>query len=200
MKRLIPQFLSLVLLLFCSCNAGKNYSYRTQPPNLYSKPVAKVEKVWRAQHKYDPERRLIIPMIGGSRWGAVQEYKEDGTLVYREWWERDAKKEDLKTDGEPVTSDLPNAETPSEEEAPDDTVVTESLGIETKEEREDDNFPVPNELILPPADLPDVTSPPNNELPPFAPLPIDSLPVETNGDLTPQKSPFGPLPPELPPL
>ena len=200
MKRLIPQFLSLVLLLFCSCNAGKNYSYRTQTPNLYSKPVAKVEKVWRAQHKYDPERRLIIPMIGGSRWGAVQEYKEDGTLVYREWWERDVKKEDLKTDGEPVTSDLPNAETPSEEEAPDDTVVTESLGIETKEEREDDNFPVPNELILPPADLPDVTSPPNNELPPFAPLPIDSLPVETNGDLTPQESPFGPLPPELPPL
>jgi hypothetical protein len=156
--------------------------------------------VWRAQHKYDPERRLIIPMIGGSRWGAVQEYKEDGTLVYREWWERDVKKEDLKTDGEPVTSDFPNVETPSGEEASDDTVVTESLGIETKEEIDDDNLPVPNELILPPVDLPDVTIPPNNELPPFAPLPIDSLPVEPNGNSAPQESPFGPLPPGLPPL
>ena len=80
-------------------------------------------------------------MIGGSRWGAVQEYKEDGTLVYREWWERDVKKEDLETEGEPVTSDLPNVETPSDEEASDDTVVTESLGIETKEESEDESFP-----------------------------------------------------------
>jgi len=200
MKRLIPQFLCLVLLLFCSCDPGKNYSYRSQPTNLYSKPVAKVEKVWRAQHKYDPERRLIIPMIGGSRWGAVQEYKEDGSLVYREWWERDVKKEDLETEGEPGTSDLPNIETPSDNEVSDDTVVSENMDIETKKETEDETFSVPDELNLPPADLPEMTSPTNNELPPFAPLPVDSLPIESNGNSDPQESPFGPLPSALPPL
>ena len=200
MKRLIPQFLCLVLLLFCSCNTGKNYSYRIQPANLYSKPVAKVEKVWRAQHKYDPERRLIIPMIGGSRWGAVQEYKEDGTLVYREWWERDVKKEDLETEGEPGTSDLPNVETPSVNVVLDDTVVSESLDIETMKETEDERFSVPDELNLPPADLPEMTSPTNNELPPFAPVPVDSLPIESNDNPDPQESPFGPLPSALPPL
>ena len=200
MKRVIPQFLCLVLLLFCSCNTGKNYSYRSQPANLYSKPVAKVEKVWRAQHKYDPERRLIIPMIGGSRWGAVQEYKEDGTLVYREWWERDVKKEDLESEGEPVKSDLPNVETPSDNEVLDDTIVSENLDVETTKESDDETFSVPDELSLPPADLPVMTSPTNNELSPFAPVPVDSLPIESNGNSAPQESPFGPLPSALPPL
>lgn len=200
MKRLIPQFLCLVMLLFCSCNASKNHSYRSQPANLYSKPVAKVEKVWRAQHKYDPERRLIIPMIGGSRWGAVQEYKEDGTLVYREWWERDVKKEDLESEGEPVKSDLPNVETPSDNEVLDDTIVSENLDAETTKESDDETFSVPDELSLPSADLPVMTSPTNNELPPFAPVPVDSLPIESNGNSAPQESPFGPLPSALPPL
>ena len=200
MKRLIPQFLCLVLLLFCSCNTGKNYSYRSQAAIFYLFRVANVAVVLRVLYNYDPERRLIIPMIGGSRWGAVQEYKEDGTLVYREWWERDVKKEDLESEGEPVKSDLPNVETPSDNEVLDDTIVSENLDVETTKESDDETFSVPDELSLPPADLPVMTSPTNNELPPFAPVPVDSLPIESNGNSDPQESPFGPLPSALPPL
>ena len=31
-----------------------------------------------------------------SRWGAVQEYTADGNLVYRDWWVRNLKVEDLE--------------------------------------------------------------------------------------------------------
>ena len=34
--------------------------------------------------------------MGGSRWGAVQEYTADGNLVYRDWWVRNLKVEDLE--------------------------------------------------------------------------------------------------------
>ena len=55
-----------------------------------------VEKLWLARHHYDEERRLIVPKVGGSRWGAVQEYTADGNLVYRDWWVRNLKVEDLE--------------------------------------------------------------------------------------------------------
>ena len=50
-----------------------------------------VEKAWMARHHYDPERRLLVPKVAGARWGSTQEYKEDGTLTYLDWWVRDVK-------------------------------------------------------------------------------------------------------------
>ena len=73
-----------------------------------------VEKLWLARHHYDEERRLIVPKIGGSRWGAVREYTADGKLIYREWWKRNLKDKDLEA--VPTTDidfDLPEGDTAS---------------------------------------------------------------------------------------
>ena len=90
-------FLPLVLLLlFGSCGNQAAYQYRPSSEELNLKAVSKIEKAWVARHHYDHERRLLVPKVGGVKWGAVQEYKEDGTLVFRDWWERDRKIEDLE--------------------------------------------------------------------------------------------------------
>ena len=88
--------LCLLILFFNGCSSNDSYSYRTKEFNSARKPIATVEKAWVARHKYDHERRLLIPMVGGTRWGAVQEYKEDGTLEFKDWWVRDVKIEDLE--------------------------------------------------------------------------------------------------------
>ena len=84
---LITVFASFVF----SCSEKRGYSYRSKQANISRKPVADVEKAWMSRYKYDNERRLLIPMVGGARWGATQEYKEDGTLEYKDWWVRDIK-------------------------------------------------------------------------------------------------------------
>ena len=86
-----------VLVLLGSCKSNRSaYEYRSFSPVLDRKPVSKIEKAWIARHQFDHERRLLIPKLGGARWGAVQEYKEDGTIEFRDWWERDVKIEDLE--------------------------------------------------------------------------------------------------------
>ena len=85
------------VLLLCSCDGNRfGDQYRSVSPAFDRKPVSKIEKAWIARHQYDHERRLLIPKLGGARWGAVQEYKEDGTIEFKDWWERDAKIEDLE--------------------------------------------------------------------------------------------------------
>ena len=192
MKEFLNKLIIITPLFFCSCFLRDNQDFRSYQPKPYVKPVAKVEKVWTAQHKYDPERRLVIPMIGGSRWGAVHEYKEDGTLVYREWWERDIKKEDL-----------------------DNVAVKESTFSNQKIESVDETDIEQNaEVNITDSELPDVVEPkPDNvqtqfdvgdsvnELP-MAPLPFDSLPANDNPapSIPNNDSPFAPLPAELPPF
>ena len=53
-------------------------------------------KAWEARYSYDADRRLLVPQYAGSRWGAVQQYKEEGELVYQDWWIRDVRSEDLE--------------------------------------------------------------------------------------------------------
>ena len=86
----------LLALFFGGCTGVQNYGYQKKEFVRPAKPKAAVERAWLARNKYDHERRMLIPMVGGTRWGAVQEYKEDGTLEYKEWWVRDIKKEDLE--------------------------------------------------------------------------------------------------------
>ena len=86
----------LLLLLLGACEGNRSaYQYRSVSPAFDRKPVSKIEKAWIARHQYDHERRLLIPKLGGARWGAVQEYKEDGTIEFKDWWEG-VKIEDLE--------------------------------------------------------------------------------------------------------
>ena len=50
---------------------------------MSGQPPAYVQKAWDARYSYDADRRLLVPEYAGSRWGAVQQYKEEGELVYQ---------------------------------------------------------------------------------------------------------------------
>ena len=94
MKTLIR---GILLLAFPACFSCSYNSYSGEDPRINSnKHLSMVEKAWTARHDYDPERRLLVPKVAGARWGSTQEYKEDGTLTYRDWWVRDVKMEDLE--------------------------------------------------------------------------------------------------------
>ena len=194
MKVFLNRLIIFIPLLLCSCILKDNQAYRSYQPKPYIKPIAKVEKVWTAQHKYDPERRLVIPMIGGSRWGAVHEYKEDGTLVYREWWERDIKKEDLENTSVSKSTTVNDLSTQQDmveievNEQIEPNIEPVSENISNTDSSVDSPFGQPPADIQTPSELP------------MAPLPFDSLPVESDNSSAPEDLPFAPLPEGLPPL
>lgn len=87
--------LAFVAVLLSSCVRNETL------PNLngsesVTKPPAYVQKAWNARYKYDNDRRMLIPVYAGNRWGSVQQYKEDGSLEYLDWWVKDVKSEDLE--------------------------------------------------------------------------------------------------------
>ena len=178
--------LILITLIACfvfSCGDKRGYSYRSKQANISRKPVADVEKAWMARYKYDHERRLLIPMVGGTRWGATQEYKEDGTLEYKDWWVRDIKK--------------PNAII-SEETFSEEVIEPKGLPSEVLEEAPD-AFGVGDHSSQ------DVDVPVSAEVPSFedSALPqeniFDAVPESTPA-FPPSAAPFEPLPDALPPL
>jgi len=94
----------LVCFIFAS-SCGKKHS-DSLPVGLAESvngghPPAYVQKAWDSRYTYDPDRRLLIPKYAGSRWGAVQQYKEEGQLEYQDWWIRDIRTEELES--APVT-------------------------------------------------------------------------------------------------
>ena len=161
-------------------------------------PPSMVEKLWLARHHYDEDRRLIIPKVGGSRWGAVQEYTADGDLVYRDWWVRNLKVEDLEA--APST----DIEVVREEDSTTRPPILGISGIEMDDSAEQTAIePVESEPAFPvsPVGEADPFSPisptgpdssvPSAEVDPFAPLP----PVmESTPDAPSEPDPFGPLP------
>lgn len=89
----------LVVLTVSSCakkNAVTNNEKHMTPSGTNGQPPAYVQKAWDARYIYDTDRRLLVPQYAGSRWGAVQQYKEEGQLVYQDWWVRDVRSEDLE--------------------------------------------------------------------------------------------------------
>lgn len=89
----------IVFLFFASSCSQKHSD--TLPAKLVessggSRPPAYVQKAWDARYSYDSDRRLLVPEYAGSRWGAVQQYKEEGKLEYQDWWVRDVRSEDLE--------------------------------------------------------------------------------------------------------
>ena len=199
--------LPLVLLFLSSC--GKN-QYRSRAELYIQKPGSKVEKAWVARNQFDQERRLLIPKLGGARWGAVQEYKEDGTIEFKDWWERDVKIEDLEASPSTAISKSWGKKKPASPGPP-------RLGLDQ-----------PFDLVPPSAPLPPLGSQPEPadpasgipELPAVPPLgdplalpPIDAPalapidgpglpPIDGPGPSVPvappAPSPFAPLPGALP--
>ena len=194
----LPCLPLVLLLLFGSCGNQAAYQYRPSSEEVNLKAVSKIEKAWVARHHYDHERRLLVPKVGGVKWGAVQEYKEDGTLVFRDWWERDRKIEDLEAAPSTAVS-IPRQEEKEAASAP-------PLGLDSPIELpEDSALPGP----FPPPELPEPvgfpTDPTADGLPPLPPgeaglPPIDALPAGEAGQpsVEPTVSPFEPLPGALP--
>jgi len=140
-----------------------------------------VEKLWLARHHYDEERRLIVPKVGGSRWGAVQEYTADGNLVYRDWWVRNLKVEDLEA--------APSTEIEVVREE-DTTARPPVLGISGIEVDQDGNDPSEEPVMVEQPEA-SATDPFPGDSPaddPFAPVPA------VEGALPEMSDPFAPLP------
>jgi len=200
----IPVCLLLGLLLLASCESNHSaYEYRSISPALNRKPVSKIEKAWVARHQYDHERRLLIPKLGGARWGAVQEYKENGTMEFKDWWERDVKIEDLEASPSTVLT-MPKAKEGKNilpqlgfdrQILPSDQSTPSSL----PEPFPATGFPEPSGIPpIPGGDTPFPALPPPDGLPPVdpgipsLPPPLESNPIESG------PSPFAPLPGSLP--
>ena len=164
----------------------QNYGYQKKEFVRPAKPKAAVERAWLARNKYDHERRMLIPMVGGTRWGAVQEYKEDGTLEYKEWWVRDIKKEDLEASPSTAIRII-------KEQNNDQGTSLNRINL--------DNLPAPSpvqssEVIESPnensVDFPSATSESPGDATPFAPLPFDAVPALPNEEST-APAPFAPV-------
>jgi hypothetical protein len=198
-------FFVFSLLLLASCKSNHSaYEYRPSSQAFDRKPVSKIEKAWIARHQYDHERRLLIPKLGGARWGAVQEYKENGTIEFRDWWERDVKIEDLEAVPPTVLSAPSNNKIKAilPQIGFDRQVVP---GEETTPTGVPDPFPVngfPDPSGVPPIPTGDSSPFPSfptaDDLPPLdAPLPSFPPSLDTATE-EPGVSPFAPLPGSLP--
>ena len=89
--------LSFLVLFLVSCGRHANSSSQNKQSAGSGQPPAYVQKAWDARYTYDADRRLLVPQYAGSRWGAVQQYKEEGVLEYQDWWIRDVRAEDLES-------------------------------------------------------------------------------------------------------
>ena len=202
--------LSLGILVISFLQSCSNSNYReTQTLSVQERSVANppsmVEKLWLARTHYDQDRRLIVPKVGGSRWGAVQEYTADGNLVYRDWWVRNLKVEDLEaapsTEIQVVQEEDTNLRPP--------VLGISGMNTDTTNTADDAAISTPetNEVVFPsPANSGEVDpfapvpeagtetiTPETNEVDPFAPLP--SVETEQSGsDKAAEADPFAPLP------
>tara|TARA_Y100000385_G_C12993191_1_gene593770 strand:+ start:186 stop:710 length:525 start_codon:yes stop_codon:yes gene_type:complete len=166
-----------------------------------------VEKLWLARHQYDDQRRLIIPKVGASRWGAVQEYTADGNLVYRDWWLHNLKVEDL--DAAPSTE----IEVINEEDLSARPPVLGASGIDLDQGESDPSAPgieviTEENSVDPGSPITDPFGADAASADPFAPDPSNQesvpemtdpfAPAPNSGGLDPvipDSDPFAPLPP-----
>ncbi len=200
--------LSLFLGLSCllsftfflgSCRSVAEYRGTRAPGFASPYRVAAVEKSWMARHTYDHDRRLLIPVHKGTRWGAVQEYKEDGSIVFRDWWVRNVKVEDLEANPE---IDVVKAEKPEPASLPGDNsfVPASAFPAPTFEPSIEPFSPNPGISTAPesapfapePAPFSPEPFPVADGIPEIAPFELPPSGVGSGGMATP--SPFTPLP------
>ena len=101
MLRNVSKFTILLTSSLVLISCGTKSSYPTAekdnlPAVSSGRPPVYVQNAWDARYSYDADRRLLVPQYAGSRWGAVQQYQEEGQLVYQDWWVRDVRSEDLE--------------------------------------------------------------------------------------------------------
>lgn len=202
MKYTFIGLLSCFCLLIMSCSQSNVKRLEGNQRNLARNHLSLVEKAWNARREYDEQRRLLIPKIAGSRWGSTQEYKEDGTLVYKDWWVRDVKVEDLEPN--PTTTFTPLEEDSSMKDYRSFLELNEVDGEnkidaefpEVSKGEDVENFPMESvgETVFPQEAIPfeEVGVGMDD---PFAPLPKPNSDLEKENS-NPEDSPFGPL--ELP--
>ena len=123
--------LFLMVIFFSSCSQTEKYSQNPSKKTQLRRPPAAVERAWLARHQYDPERRLVVPKYNGARWGSILEYTEDENLVYRDWWVRDVKMQELTP--EPSTQLTPFS--PIENGRADETSETKDSAISLTPEK-----------------------------------------------------------------
>ena len=174
-----------------SCRSVAEYRGTRAPGFASPYRVASVEKSWMARHKYDHDRRLLIPVHKGTRWGAVQEYKEDGSIVFRDWWVRNVKVEDLEANPE---TDMVKAEKPEPSSLPRDNSFVPAPTFEPSSEPLPPNagistVPEPAPFVPEPFPVADGT-------PEIAPFELPPPGSGSDGMATP--SPFTPLPGAVP--
>ena len=190
-----------LVLFFQSCSKTNYQQEMTAEQRLILNPPSMVEKLWLARHHYDEERRLIVPKVGGSRWGAVQEYTADGNLVYRDWWVRNLKVEDLEaapsTEIEVVREEDTSARPPVlgvsgiEVDQDGNGPSEEPVMVEQPEASATDPFPGDSPADDPFAPVPAVEGALPEMSDPFAPLPDAG---EAESTPTTEPDPFAPLP------
>jgi hypothetical protein len=93
--KLLPVISVALVLGSCAKKSNNTFPVGFQNGGKGVRPPAHVQKAWDARYSYDADRRLLVPEYAGSRWGAVQQFKEEGHLVYQDWWIRDVRKEEL---------------------------------------------------------------------------------------------------------
>ena len=159
-------FTLLFTALTVSCGVKSSIKDESSTDVDKQPPPAYIQKAWNARYQYESDRRLLIPKYAGSRWGAVQQYKEDGSLEYQDWWVKDLHREDL--DASPPT--LINTYIDE-----DGNLTEVSLGDLQKEENLPSNLPSQAEGLnadtskesLP---LPEQEPQESNSLNPFSPF------------------------------
>lgn len=197
----------LIVLIVQSCSSSTQSQVNSIQQTPMNSTPSMVEKLWLARHQYDDQRRLIIPKVGASRWGAVQEYTADGNLVYRDWWLHNLKVEDLEA--APSTE----IEVVNEEDLSARPPVLGASGIDLDQE-ESDPSAQSIEVIAEGGSIdpaPPTTDPFAGDAAsadPFAPVPTtqESVPEMTDpfapspnsggsDPVLPDSDPFAPLPP-----
>ncbi len=178
-------FICFVAAIFSSCNRSGKYGQNNSKDIKLRRPPAAVEKAWLARHQYDPDRRLLIPKYSGARWGSILEYTENESLVYRDWWVRDVKMEELSA--EPSTKLVPFYQI--------------ELGMEGEQlEPEQEEFidigteEVGGELFVPQATNPESSPEDSTSDFPFAPMEDPSEAMEEIENEASNADPFAPLP------
>jgi len=171
-----PIFICLVAAIFSSCSRSGKYGQDNSKDIKLRRPPATVEKAWLARHQYDPDRRLLIPKYSGARWGSILEYTENESLVYRDWWVRDVKMEELRA--EPSTKLVPfyQIESGMEGDQPEPKDVKDSGAVEGGDE-----------IFVP--QVTDPESSPDDSTSDFPFAPTEKIENEV-----PNADPFAPLP------
>ena len=171
-------FICLFATIFSSCSRSGKYGQKNSKEIKLRRPPAAVEKAWLARHQYDPDRRLLIPKYSGARWGSILEYTENESLVYRDWWVRDVKMEELSA--EPSTKLVPFYQIESGMDG-------DQLEPEQEEFIENGAVEDGDEFFIPQATNPESSSDNSASDFPFAPM-------EESENEAPNADPFAPLP------